>query len=306
MRPSVALRRGGKLYCPSRPPSILVLSGGTVTFEPVTIGAYSCGQKSPLLVIAGPCVIEDADATLDLAEKLAAIHERLEINLVFKASFDKANRTSLDAFRGVGLERGLQILERVTERTGLPVTTDIHEPAQAAPAGQVCTLLQIPAFLCRQTDLLLAAARTGCAVNAKKGQFLAPEDMQYVIDKLRGGGCKDILVSERGTFFGYGRLASDSKSIVGLGNLGVPVIFDATHSVQQPGSLPGATGGARELVEPLARAAIALGVDGLFFETHPDPDKSPSDGQNMIPLDTFEGVLRRLLRLRETALETLP
>jgi 2-dehydro-3-deoxyphosphooctonate aldolase (KDO 8-P synthase) len=277
-----------------------------VSIEPAKIGTYRCGGNNPLLVIAGPCVIEDEASTLDLAEKLAAINQRLNINLVFKASFDKANRTSLDAFRGVGLERGLRILERVTATTGLPATTDIHEPSQAEAAGQVCALLQIPAFLCRQTDLLLAAARTGRAVNAKKGQFLAPEDMKYVIDKLKGGGCKNILVCERGTFFGYGRLASDSKSLVALGHLGIPVIFDATHSVQQPGSLPGATGGSRALVEPLARAAVALGVDGLFFETHPEPDQSPSDGQNMIPLDTFEETLCRLLRLRETALDVYP
>ena len=169
----------------------------------------------------------------------------------------------------------------------------------------MCDLLQIPAFLCRQTDLLLAAAATGRAVNVKKGQFLAPHDMQFVIDKLRGGGCKNILVCERGTFFGYGRLASDAKSIVALGKLGVPVVFDATHSVQQPGSLPGATGGARELVEPLSRAAIAIGINGIFFETHPEPDSSPSDGQNMVPLADFEPMLRRLLRLRETVNDLL-
>ncbi len=278
-----------------------------MTVETAQIGSYRCGGRhNPLLVIAGPCVIEDEAKTLHIAEKLAQLNEKLPINLVFKASFDKANRTSLDAYRGVGLERGLEILRRVNETTGLPVTTDIHEPSQATAVGQVCALIQIPAFLCRQTDLLLAAARTGCAVNAKKGQFLAPEDMKYVIDKLRGGGCENVLACERGTFFGYGRLASDSKSIVALGQLGVPVIFDATHSVQQPGSLPGATGGAGDLVEPLARAAIAIGIDGLFFETHPNPEKSPSDGQNMIPLDTFEEVLRRLLRLRETIVEIMP
>ena len=274
-----------------------------MTSDPITIGPYQCGNRKPLLVIAGPCVIEDAAATLAVAEKLAAINEKLDINLIFKASFDKANRTSLDAYRGVGLSEGLKILQMVTDKTGLPVTTDIHEPSQAAPAGEVCELLQIPAFLCRQTDLLLAAASTGRAVNAKKGQFLAPEDMRHVIEKLRGGGCQNTLVCERGTFFGYGRLASDAKSLFGLGQLGVPVVFDATHSVQQPGSLPGATGGNRELVEPLARGAIAVGIDGLFFETHPDPDQSPSDGQNMIPLATFEGMICRLLRLRETILE---
>ena len=274
--------------------------------EPAKIGPYRCGIGNPLLVIAGPCVIEDAEKTLAIAETLADIDQRLDVNIVFKASFDKANRTSLNAFRGVGLTHGLEILQMVTEKTGLPVTTDIHEPAQAVAVGAVCAMLQIPAFLCRQTDLLLAAAATGCAVNAKKGQFLAPEDMQHVIQKLQGGGCENVLVCERGTFFGYGRLASDTKSLVGLGQLGVPVLFDATHSVQQPGSLPGATGGNRDLVEPLARAAVAVGIDGLFFETHPVPDQSPSDGQNMIPLDKFEEMLSRLLRLRETTLEILP
>ena len=274
--------------------------------EPAKIGPYRCGIGNPLLVIAGPCVIEDAEKTLAIAETLADIDQRLDVNIVFKASFDKANRTSLNAFRGVGLTHGLEILQMVTEKTGLPVTTDIHEPAQAVAVGAVCAMLQIPAFLCRQTDLLLAAAATGCAVNAKKGQFLAPEDMQHVIQKLQGGGCENVLVCERGTFFGYGRLASDTKSLVGLGQLGVPVLFDATHSVQQPGSLPGATGGNRELVEPLARAAVAVGIDGLFFETHPVPDQSPSDGRNMIPLDKFEEMLSRLLRLRETTLEILP
>jgi len=273
--------------------------------EPTVIGTYRCGGSSPLLVIAGPCVIEDEASTLQLADRLAQIAAKLKLNLIFKASFDKANRTSLEAYRGVGLDAGLRILEKVHTETGLPVTTDIHEPAQAAPAGEVCELLQIPAFLCRQTDLLLAAAATGSAVNAKKGQFLAPHDMQYVVEKLRGGGCQRILVCERGTFFGYGRLASDAKSLVGLRELGVPVIFDATHSVQQPGSLPGATGGARELVEPLARGAIAVGIDGLFFETHPDPNASPSDGQNMIPLDQFEAMLSRLLRLRQTVTDLL-
>tara|TARA_Y100001933_G_scaffold213303_1_gene218849 strand:- start:882 stop:1715 length:834 start_codon:yes stop_codon:yes gene_type:complete len=277
-----------------------------VKSEPAKIGPYRCGIGNPLLVIAGPCVIEDAEKTLAIAETLADIDQRLDVNIVFKASFDKANRTSLNAFRGVGLTHGLEILQMVTEKTGLPVTTDIHEPAQAVAVGAVCAMLQIPAFLCRQTDLLLAAAATGCAVNAKKGQFLAPEDMQHVIQKLQGGGCENVLVCERGTFFGYGRLASDTKSLVGLGQLGVPVLFDATHSVQQPGSLPGATGGNRELVEPLARAAVAVGIDGLFFETHPVPDQSPSDGQNMIPLDKFEEMLSRLLRLRETTLEILP
>jgi 2-dehydro-3-deoxyphosphooctonate aldolase (KDO 8-P synthase) len=275
----------------------------SVPKNPVQIGEIRCGRGCELLVIAGPCVIENEQITLQIAEELAQIAERLNVNLVFKASFDKANRTSVSAFRGVGLQAGLEILEQVRSITNLPVTTDVHEPSQATAAGEVCQLLQIPALLCRQTDLLLSAAKTGRAVNAKKGQFLAPEEMQHVIDKLSAGGCDNILVCERGTFFGYGRLASDTKSLVSLAQLEVPVVFDATHSVQQPGSLSGATGGCRHLIEPLARAAVAVGVDGLFFETHPDPDSSPSDGQNMVPLDAFESLLGRLLKLRRAVNE---
>ncbi len=222
------------------------------------------------------------------------------MQLVFKASFDKANRTSVESFRGSGIERGLEVLRRVKEATGLPVTTDIHESDQAAAAAEVCDLLQIPAFLCRQTDLLLAAAATDKAVNVKKGQFVAPWDMKHVVAKLNGAGCKNILLCERGTFFGYGRLVNDMQAIPEMCALGVPVIFDATHSVQQPGGLGASTGGNRAMVEPLARAAVAIGIDGLFFETHPDPDRSPSDGPNMIPLDQFRGLLERICKLRET------
>ncbi|HJN66704.1 MAG: 3-deoxy-8-phosphooctulonate synthase [Pirellulales bacterium] len=268
--------------------------------NPIKIGPLECGLRKRLLVIAGPCVIESEQLCLNIAERLADIATRLDINLIFKASFDKANRTSVDAFRGPGLKDGLAVLEKIHAKTGLIVTTDIHEPHQAAPAGEICDVLQIPAFLCRQTDLLIAAAKTGRAVNVKKGQFLAPQDMQHVIDKLSATGCDNILLCERGTFFGYGRLASDIKSLVALADLGPPVIFDATHSVQQPGSLDGSTGGNRTLVEPLSRAAVAVGIDGLFFETHPDPDSSPSDGKNMIPLDDFEAMLSRLLVLRKT------
>lgn len=272
--------------------------------NPVTIGPYTCGRGQRLLVIAGPCVIENEELTLAIAQHLRAIADRLPISLVFKASFDKANRTSLDAYRGPGLERGLEILSRVREATGLPLTTDIHESYQAAPVGQVCDLLQIPAFLARQTDLLVAAARTGKAVHVKKGQFLAPADMRHVVGKLAGAGCRNILVCERGTFFGYGRLVNDMRSIPQMQALGVPVVFDATHSVQEPGGLGGATGGNRAMVEPLARAATAMGVDGLFFETHPTPDTSPSDGPNMVPLAEFESLLERIVRIRQTV-ETL-
>lgn len=266
--------------------------------NPVTIGPYSCGDGQPLLLIAGPCVIENETLTLTIAERLQQITGGLPLQLVFKASFDKANRTSLDSFRGPGLDEGLRILERVRSQLGLPVTTDIHESSQAASVAAVCDLLQIPAFLARQTDLLLAAARTGRAVHVKKGQFLAPWDMQHVVGKLSAAGCDNILLGERGTFFGYGRLVNDMRALPQMRALGTPVIFDATHSVQEPGGLGGKTGGNRTLVEPLARAAVAIGVDGLFFETHPDPDRSPSDGPNMIPLDQFAGLLERLLRLR--------
>lgn len=268
--------------------------------NPAQIGPNRCGAGEKLLVIAGPCVIESLELTLSIARRLKEIAATRPMNLVFKASFDKANRTSGGAFRGHGLERGLEVLAAVREATGLPVTTDIHESYQAAPAGEVCDLLQIPAFLCRQTDLLLAAAATGRAVNVKKAQFLAPGDMRHVVSKLSGGGCQNILLCERGTFFGYGRLVNDMCSLPQMRALGVPVVFDATHSVQEPGGLGSATGGNRAMVEPLALAAAAVGIDGLFCETHPDPDTSPSDGPNMVPLDKFDRLLDRVLAVRQT------
>jgi 2-dehydro-3-deoxyphosphooctonate aldolase (KDO 8-P synthase) len=267
--------------------------------NPATIGPFQCGQGQPLLVIAGPCVIEDEAGTLSIAQRLKQIAAKLPVQLVFKASFDKANRTSVDSYRGPGLERGLAILEQVKRLTGLPVTTDIHQPQQAALAAEICELLQIPAFLARQTDLLVAAAGTGRAVHVKKGQFLAPWDMQHVIGKLEKAGCRHILICERGTFFGYGRLVNDMRAIPQMQALGVPIVFDATHSVQEPGGLGATSGGNRAMIEPLARAAVAVGVDGLFFETHPAPDNAPSDGPNMVPLDQFAGVLRRLLTIRQ-------
>jgi 2-dehydro-3-deoxyphosphooctonate aldolase (KDO 8-P synthase) len=266
--------------------------------NPARIGNYSCGRGEKLLVVAGPCVIENEALTLKIAERLAEVARERDVQLVFKASFDKANRTSRDAYRGLGLDEGLRILRRVNETTGLPVTTDIHESHQAAAVGEVCALLQVPAFLARQTDLLTAAAATGRAVHVKKAQFMAPGDMRHVVEKLSAGGCSDIILGERGTFFGYGRLVNDMRAIPQMQTLGVPVIFDATHSVQEPGGQGNATGGNRAMVEPLARAAIALGVDGLFCETHPDPDQSPSDGPNMVPLDEFAPMLGRLLDIR--------
>ncbi len=266
--------------------------------NPAKVGPYQCGSGQDLLVIAGPCVIENESLTLSIAERLAEESRDLAMQLVFKASFDKANRTSLASYRGPGMEEGLRILRRVAETTGLPVTTDIHEPEQAAPVAEVCTLLQIPAFLARQTDLLVAAARTGRAVHVKKGQFMAPSDMRHVVNKLEAAGCRDVLLCERGTFFGYGRLVNDMRSVPQMQSLGVPVVFDCTHSVQEPGGLGNATGGNRAMVEPLARAAVALGADALFCETHPDPDRSPSDGPNMVALDDFMPMIRRLIEIR--------
>ncbi|NDC64218.1 MAG: 3-deoxy-8-phosphooctulonate synthase, partial [Planctomycetia bacterium] len=221
---------------------------------PACVGQHRCGPGQPLLVIAGPCVIETADLCLRIAEHLAALQTDLGVQVVFKASFDKANRTSGASLRGPGIDEGLAVLARVRAAVGLPVTTDVHLPEQAAAVGEVCDLLQIPAFLCRQSDLLLAAAATGRAVNVKKGQFVAPGDMKHVVAKLLAGGCRDVMLCERGTFFGYGRLVNDFAGLVTMRSFGVPVVFDATHSVQQPASLGGATGGDRTLVEPLARA----------------------------------------------------
>lgn len=270
----------------------------------VSIGPHRCGPGEGLLVIAGPCVIETEPLCLQIAEQLASMAERLGVAIVFKASFDKANRTSIDAYRGPGLEEGLRILERVRESTGLPVTTDLHESHQAAAVGQACDLLQVPAFLARQTDLLVAAAATGKPVNVKKGQFMAPGDMRHVVGKLVASGCRDVLLCERGSFFGYGRLVNDFRSIPEMQSLGVPVVYDATHSVQEPGAVSGkvgggATGGRREMVEPLAGAAVAVGANAVFCETHPDPDASPSDGANMVPLDRLPALLERLLAIRQ-------
>ncbi len=273
--------------------------------NPAKIGSFRCGRGEPLLIIAGPCVIEDRviegeEVTLTIGRRLAEIAAGLPIRLVFKGSFDKANRTGVESYRGPGLERGLAVLGRVKESTGLPVTPDIHEPRQADAAAEVCDLLQIPAFLARQTDLLTAAARTGRPVHVKKGQFMSPESMKHVIGKLEAAGCRDILLCERGTFFGYGQLVNDMTSIPRMQALGTPVVFDATHSVQQPGGLGSATGGNRRMVEPLARAAVAIGADGLFFETHPDPDHALSDGPNMVPLDQVGAMLERLVTIRQT------
>ncbi|TWU55373.1 3-deoxy-8-phosphooctulonate synthase [Rubripirellula reticaptiva] len=266
----------------------------------VPVGPYQCGPGQPLLLIAGPCVLQTPDLAMQIADVLCRINQRDDVNVVFKASFDKANRTSLSAKRGPGIDEGLKMLADIGQRSGLPTTTDLHLPEQAAAVAQVCDLLQIPAFLARQTDLLVAAAETGRPLNVKKGQFMSPEDMLYVVQKVRGSGDGGVMLCERGTFFGYGRLVNDMQSLPIMQGLGVPVVFDATHSVQRPGGLGGATGGNREMVEPLARAAVAIGTDALFFETHPTPDTSPSDGANMIPLGQFEATIDRLLVIRKT------
>lgn len=267
--------------------------------NPAQIDDIKCGTGQQLVVIAGPCVIDSFEFVMEIAKGLKTACQDVNLTLIFKASFDKANRTSLDSYRGVGLEKGLDILAEVRDQFGLPVTTDIHLPWQAEPVAEVCQMLQIPAFLARQTDLLVAAAATGRAVNVKKGQFMAPWDMGHVIGKLTRSGCDNILVTERGTFFGYGRLVNDMTAIAEMAKLRVPVVFDATHSVQQPSAAGGTTGGQREMVAPLARAAVAVGCDAIFLETHPQPDKSPSDGPNMIPLGQIKPLLQQLSRIRQ-------
>ncbi|MGE5192257.1 MAG: 3-deoxy-8-phosphooctulonate synthase [Deltaproteobacteria bacterium] len=268
--------------------------------NPVSIGGLRCGKGQPLLFIAGPCVIESERLVLDVARRLADIADRLNVPLVFKSSYDKANRTSLDSFRGPGLEAGLEILAKVKAATGLPILTDVHEPRQAAAAAAVCDVLQVPAFLARQTDLVRAiaeaTAKTDGVVNVKKPQFSAPEDMLHVVKKCEAAGNPRVLLTERGTTFGYGRLINDMRAIPVMQGLGTPVIFDATHSVQLPGGPT--TGGQRQMVSFLARAAVACGCDGVFFETHPEPERALSDGPNMIRLDDLPALIQQLLRLR--------
>jgi 2-dehydro-3-deoxyphosphooctonate aldolase (KDO 8-P synthase) len=265
----------------------------------VRVADRLCGAGKPLLWIAGPCVIESHDLTLSVAETLAGYADRLGFQLVFKSSFDKANRTSGKSFRGPGLHEGLKTLDAVKQKTGLPVTTDLHECHQVEAVAQVCDLLQIPAFLARQTDLVLAAGKTGKAVNVKKGQFMAPWDMKNVVAKMDEVGNAQLLLTERGTTFGYGQLVNDMRAIPWMQDLGRPVIFDATHSVQTPGSGGTKTGGDRRMVPYLARAAVAAGCDGIFVETHPRPDEALSDGPNMIALDDLPDLIRVCNRLRE-------
>jgi 2-dehydro-3-deoxyphosphooctonate aldolase (KDO 8-P synthase) len=273
------------------------------TVESVAIGDVVCGAGRPLLWILGPCVIESHDLTLRIADTLRELAGRLGLPLVFKASFDKANRTSGKSFRGPGLHEGLKTLDAVKRRTGLPVTTDVHESCQVAAVAEVCDLLQVPAFLARQTDLLQAAGRTGRAVNVKKGQFMAPWDMRHVVSKMEEVGNRNLLLTERGSTFGYGQLVNDMRAIPWMQNLGRPVIFDATHSVQMPGAGGDKSGGDRRMVPYLARAAVAAGCDGLFLETHPRPDEALSDGPNMVALDDLPALVRCCLRLRQALAE---
>lgn len=252
-----------------------------------------------LMLIAGPCVIESEETVLLIAEEIKGIAERLGLDYYFKASFDKANRTSISSYRGPGIEEGLRILGKVKKKYGLKICTDIHESWQAAKVAEVADVLQIPAFLCRQTDLLIAAAKTGKLINVKKAQFLAPWDMENVVRKLEESGNKNIMLCERGSTFGYNTLVVDMTGILEMKRFGYPVVMDATHSVQKPGGKGTSTGGNREYVEPLAKAAIAAGADALFFEVHPDPDNALSDGSNMVKLDEFEGLLERVIKIYE-------
>ncbi len=267
----------------------------------VAVKELTLGNDLPLTLIAGPCAMESRQHALDISGELAEISERLGIGLVYKTSFDKANRTSAASPRGIGLEGALPVFAEIREAVGCPVLTDVHGEAQCDELSEVVDVLQIPAFLCRQTDLLLAAARTGCAVNIKKGQFLAPWDMRNVAEKISGAGNDRILLTERGASFGYNTLVSDMRSLPILARTGYPVVFDATHSVQQPGGLGTRSGGDREFVPVLARAAVAVGVSAVFMETHEDPDNAPSDGPNMVRLSEIESIVSRLMEFDRLA-----
>ena len=263
----------------------------------VKCGKLTISNNNPFTLIAGPCQLENENHAIDVAKKLKEITDKLSIGLIYKTSFDKANRTSLKGNRGAGLEKSLPVFDKIRKDLGIPVLTDIHNVEQCALVSKHVDVLQIPAFLCRQTDLLIAAAKTGKVINVKKGQFLAPWDMVNVTKKISDSGNKNILVTERGASFGYNTLVSDFRSIPIMSKNGYPVVFDATHSVQQPGGLGEKSGGQREFVEYLARAAVAVGVAAVFMETHPDPDNAPSDGPNMVPLSKMENLLKQLLKI---------
>ena len=262
----------------------------------IKIGPLSVGNDLPLTVIAGPCQLESLDHALMIGETMARVCEQAGAGFIFKASYDKANRTSLGGKRGLGMAKGLEILSSVRDRLGCPVLTDVHGADQCGPVAEVVDVLQIPAFLCRQTDLLIAAAKTQKPVNVKKGQFLAPWDMAHAVDKLESTGNHRILLTERGASFGYNTLVTDMRSLPIMAKTGYPVIMDATHSVQQPGGQGSSSGGQREMAPVMARAAVSLGIAGVFIETHEDPDNAPSDGPNMIPLDRMEGLVASLMR----------
>ena len=267
----------------------------------VTVGDVTFGNERPIAVFAGPCQMESRAHALEMATALKEIAGRLGVGLVYKTSFDKANRTSLSGKRGIGLDGALAVFAEIRETLGLPVVTDVHEAGQCARVAEVVDVLQIPAFLCRQTDLLIAAAKTGRVVKVKKGQFLAPWDMANVVAKITGSGNPNVLVTERGASFGYNTLVVDMRSLPIMAEIGCPVIFDATHAVQQPGGQGASSGGDRRFVPTLARAAVAVGVAGVFIETHQDPDRAPSDGPNMVPLKEFEGLMRELTAIDKVA-----
>ena len=271
--------------------------------RPVSIGALSIGGGHPFALVAGPCVIESAAHALDMATALKEVTARCGVPLIFKASYDKANRTSRASFRGPGLDAGLRTLADIKSRTGLPILTDIHEPSHARPTADVVDVLQIPAFLCRQTDLLVAAARTGKTVNVKKGQFLAPNDMRHAIEKITAEGNHSILVTERGVSFGYNNLVVDVRAFPMLRALGYPVVFDVTHSLQLPGAGDGVTSGLAQYIEPLAAAGVAAGVDALFMEVHEEPARAKSDAGNALRLDLLEPLLRKLTRIERAVRE---
>ena len=263
----------------------------------ISIGSVDVGNDLPIVLIAGPCQIESLEHTLMIAANLVSVCEKQSIKLIFKASFDKANRTSIAGTRGIGLEEGMRVLQRVKKEFGCPVLTDVHEKYHCDIVSEVVDVIQIPAFLCRQTDLIIEAGKTGRAINVKKGQFLAPWDMRNVVEKLDSVGNKNVLLTERGVSFGYNTLVSDMRSIVQMRTTGCPVVFDATHSVQQPGGLGGSSGGDRHFVPVLARAAAAVGVAALFIETHDDPDNAPSDGPNMVPIDEMSKLLNTICEI---------
>ena len=261
----------------------------------VSVGSLNVSNDAPLTVIAGPCQLEDADHALMIASRMQQICAAAGAQFIFKASYDKANRTSVTGQRGLGMDEGLRVLQMVRDSLGVPVLTDVHNEAPCAPVAEVCEVLQIPAFLCRQTDLLLAAGRTGAVINVKKGQFLAPWDMPNVIDKIESTGNTNIMLTERGTSFGYNTLVTDMRALPRMAATGYPVVMDATHSVQQPGGLGGSSGGQREFAPVMARAAVSLGIAAVVIETHQDPDNAPSDGPNMIPLNRMEALVTSLM-----------